>query len=116
MLGNHVSAEDFTDDAFFWGGGRGRCLDAIHEYGPTKLVTDITFQIASQLNLLGKTMHVDTTSLTLYGEYDKPDKQTQALKVACGFSKDKRGDLKQLILNLAVNNKADLPMFMAALA
>ena len=59
-------------------------------------------------------MHVDTTSLTLYGEYDKSDKQTQAPKVARGFLKDKRGDLKQLILNLAINNKADLPMFMAA--
>ena len=108
LLGDHITAENFTDDAL------GRCLDAIHEYGATKLVTNITFQIASQLNLLGNTMHVDTTSLTLYGEYDNPDKKTQTPKVAYGFSKDKRGDLKQLILNLAINNKADLPMFMAA--
>jgi transposase len=34
--------------------------------------------------------------------------------VTYGFSKDKRHDLKQLVLNLATNNKADLPIHMAA--
>ena len=108
LLGSHLSAKDFTDDAL------GRFLDAVYEYGSTKFVTNIAFSVASELNLLGKTMHVDTTSLTLYGEYDKSDKQTQAPKVTHGFSKDKRGDLKQVILNLVINNKADLPLFMAA--
>ena len=93
----------------------GRCLDKIYEYGPTRLVSDVTFQIASQQKLLGKTIHVDTTSLTLYGNYDADYAQDpDAPKVTYGYSKDKRADLKQLILNLAINNKADLPMFMAS--
>ena len=44
ILGPHLSAEDFTDDSL------GRCLDEIFAYGPTQFVSDITFQIASQLD------------------------------------------------------------------
>jgi transposase len=109
LLGPHLNAESFTDDSL------GRCLDQIYEYGPTQFVSDITFKIASQLNLLGKTIHVDTTSLRVYGEYDNlSESETLAPQVTYGFSKEKRSDLKQLILNLAVTNKADLPVFMAA--
>lgn len=109
LLGSHLNAEYFTDDSL------GRCLDQIYEYGPTQFVSHTTFQIASQLNLLGKTIHVDTTSLSLYGEYDDlSEKEAQAPQVTYGFSKEKRSDLKQLILNLAVTNKADLPVFMAS--
>ncbi len=108
LLGEHLEAADFNDDAI------GRCLDSIYDYGPTKFVSDITLQIASQLNLLGKTIHVDSTSLTLYGAYDDAPQEPQAPNVTYGHSKEKRFDLKQLVLNLAVNNKADLPIFMAA--
>ena len=108
LLRSDLTAEDFTDDAL------GRCLDKIAEYGPTKLVSDTTFKIASHYQLLGKTVHVDTTSLTLYGDYDHDDEDPNIPQVTYGYSKDKRPDLKQLILNLAVNNKADLPLFMAA--
>ena len=109
LLGSHLSAQDFTDDSL------GRCLDQIYEYGTTRFVSDITFQIASQLNLLGKTIHVDSTSLSVYGDYDElSEKEAQAPQPTYGFSKDKRADLKQLILNLAVTNKADLPIFMAS--
>ena len=109
LLGAHLNAEHFTDDAI------GRCLDRIYEYGTTRFVSDITFQVASQLNLLGKTIHVDSTSLSVYGAYDElSEKEAQAPQPTYGFSKDKRADLKQLILNLAVTNKADLPIFMAS--
>lgn len=109
LMGTHLRAEHFTDDAL------GRCLDQIYEYGPTQFVSDITFQVALQLDLLGKTIHVDSTSLSVYGEYaQSSDKESQAPQVTYGFSKENRADLKQLILNLAVTNKADLPVFMAA--
>ena len=108
LLGKHVRAKDFTDDAL------GRCLDAIYKYGATKLFSDIAFSVASQLDLLGKTVHVDTTSLTLYGDYPNQDTDEHAPKVTYGYSKANRPDLKQLILTLATTNKADLPIFMAA--
>ena len=108
LINPNLTVKDFTDDAL------GRCLDKIAEYGPTKFVSDITFKIASQHKLLGKTVHVDTTSLTVYGEYEQENQDPNTPQVTYGYSKDKRPDLKQIILSLAVNNKAELPMFMAA--
>ena len=108
LFGSHLRAEHFTDDAL------GRCLDAIFEFGPTRLFSNLTFRIASQLKLLGKTVHIDTTSLKLYGQYNEPKDKANAPKVTYGFSKDGRPDLKQIVLNLATTTQAGLPVFMAS--
>ncbi len=107
LMGPQVKAEYFNDDAL------GRCLDAIYEYGTTKLFSDIVLGIAKRHNLLGKTMHIDSTSLTLYGEYENREKPSKALDVTYGYSKAHRHDLKQVVLTMITNNKANLPIFMA---
>ncbi len=107
LIGKGVKEEYFTDDAL------GRCLDAIYEFGSTNLFSKIVFNVAKNNNLLGKSMHIDTTSLTVYGDYDNVEKPKEAITVTHGYSKDKRPDLKQVVLTLATNNKADLPIFMA---
>jgi len=115
-----VQAEHFTDDAL------GRCLDAIYEYGPTKLFSEIAFDIGTSFNLLGKTARFDTTSLSVYGQYDETDelKSCEAkddfqethepFHITHGYSKDGRPDLKQMILNLATTGKASFPIWMAS--
>ncbi len=47
-----------------------RCLDAIHEYVKTRLFSQIALSIALKHNLLKKTAHLDTTTLSVYGDYD----------------------------------------------
>ena len=64
LFNRPVQAEWFNDDA------SGRCLDAIAEYGATKLFTEISLIIGQSRGLLGKSMHIDTTTLSLYGDYD----------------------------------------------
>jgi len=59
-----IKADYFNDDA------TGRCLDAISEYGVTKLFTEISFTIGRKKNLLGDSVHFDTSTLQLYGEYE----------------------------------------------
>ena len=109
LLGPHLTAKDFTDDAL------GRCLDSIYDYGPSQLVSHLAFEIGAQFNLLGKTIHIDTTTLTLYGDYSLTEtKAVPPPKITYGYAKNKRMDLKQVILNLAISTKADLPLFMAA--
>ena len=103
LFGRDIPPEFFNDDAM------GRCLDAIYEYGPSKLFSNLTFSIASQLNLLGKSIHIDTTSLSLHGAYESDN---PVPFVTHGYSKDKRDDLKQVILELATVSKSDLPLFM----
>lgn len=59
-----MKAEYFNDDAL------GRCLDAIHEYGETKFFSEIAIKTAIQFNMLHHNIHLDTTTLSLYGSYE----------------------------------------------
>ena len=114
-----VKAEYFNDDAL------GRCLDAIDEYGVTKLFSEIALMIGLEQKLLGRTFNIDTTSLTVYGEYeeseipkeiklDSPVDPSSSAIPKYGYSKDHRSDLKQMVLNLATTGKAGFPIWMEA--
>ena len=65
LFEGQLTAENFNDDAL------GRALDAIHEYGVNKLFVELALTIGIEQNLLGKTFRVDSTSLVVYGDYDK---------------------------------------------
>ena len=119
LIGKNLVAEDFNDDAL------GRALDSIHEYGTNKLFTEIAFEIGAEQGLLGKTIHVDSTSLSVHGEYKEeaevvtnPEVITEdseliaTPQITYGHSKDHRPDLKQVILNLATTGAAGFPIMM----
>ena len=108
LFGKQMEASWFNDDTL------GRCLDAIAQYGITKLFTEVSFSIAREKNLFGKSVHFDTTSLQLEGEYATDEKSTdqQAVKPAHGYSKSHRDDLKQMVLNLATTGKSNFPIWM----
>lgn len=122
-----VEAEHFNDDAL------GDCLDAIYEYDTSKLFSNVAFKIACEQKLLGKFSRIDTTSLSVYGDYEKEDSQDSVdeeqsganegkstekneFKVTYGYSKQKRIDLKQVILSLTVNGPSDLPLWVEGLS
>lgn len=108
LFGKKMDAAWFNDDSL------GRCLDAISNYGTTKLFTELSFAIAKEKNLFGKSVHFDTTSLQLSGEY-APDEQSTAehsVIPAHGYSKSHRDDLKQMVLNLATTGKSHFPIWM----
>ena len=130
LLGAKVTAEQLNDDCL------GRLLDKIHEYGVTKLYSQIAFSIATEKELLGSRLHMDTTSLLLYGAYEESDdlnflsvgkdiiencseKQAEEVKIlnpAYGYSKANRPDLKQVILSLTQGGAANIPLWMEALS
>jgi len=64
LIGPGVEAWHLNDDCL------GRALDAIYEYGTTKLFSEIAFAIAIARNLSGMFSHLDTTTLSLFGSYD----------------------------------------------
>jgi len=105
LFGPDITADYFNDDAL------GRCLDVIHDYGSTLLFSEIAFEIATQYDLLGKTAHMDSTSLSVYGDYADPD--IPGL-ISYGYSKDQRPDLKQVLLTLGVTGKANFPIWMSS--
>lgn len=99
-----VEAEHFNDDTL------GRGLDALHQYGTTKLFCRLAFDIVQEQGLLGRHNHLDTTSLALFGQYDY-DIWENAPIPAYGHSKDHRPDLKQIVVTLITNGPAGIPLF-----
>jgi len=110
LFDREVQIDWFNDDAL------GRCLDAISEYGVTKLFTELSFIIGEKKGLLGKSVHIDTTTLSLYGDYetDEPEMHNQVARPERGYAKSKRHDLKQMILLLATTGAASFPVWMEA--
>jgi transposase len=110
LFGSDVQAAYFNDDSL------GRCLDALSEYGVTKLFSELAFEIGLEQRLLGSTVHVDTTSLTVFGSYEEQDALAKKndFKVDYGYSKDHRPDLKQMILHLATTGASAFPVWMEA--
>src|SRR5271157_3253684 len=91
LLGEGVTADDITDDVL------GRTLDAIFEYGATKLYNEIVNSIMQRHSLGTELIHVDTTNFSVHGKYecDAPD-STDSIKITYGHAKDGRNDLKRL--------------------
>ena len=108
LFNKELEASYFNDDAL------GRCLDDIEKYGTTKLFTELSFAIGTQKNLLGRSANFDTSTLQLYGEYAEDGLPTSTPQPRQGFSKSKRHDLKQMVINLATTGKANFPIWMEA--
>lgn len=124
LIGPGIEAEHLNDDAL------GRCLDAIANYGTTRLFGELAFEIGSEQGLLGKSSHLDTTSLTLQGNYQEAKTATISKKdesqssffpvnsiprMLQGYSKDHRPDLKQVVLSMTTTGPASFPLWMEAL-
>lgn len=104
LFGKELCADDFNDDSL------GRGLDAIADFGPEKLFASVAFGIGQERGLIGTSARLDTTSVSLEGEYDLPEEEG-VLRIAHGFSKDHRQDLKQFVLSLTVTGEAALPIW-----
>ena len=57
-------------------------------------------------------IHQDTTTIALYGAYDREPDDTTAPRPSYGHSKDGRGELKQVLLSLGVSGDGGLPLRM----
>jgi transposase len=121
LIGPGIEAEHLNDYAL------GRTLDAIFSYGTTLLFAEIAFEIAKERGLLGDSVHIDTTTLLLHGEFvkavelaekikDVPDEQmNQSPTPAHGHSKAHRRDLKQIVMSLTVTGPASMPLWFETL-
>jgi transposase len=108
LLDADIEAKDLTDYTL------GHALDDIWSYGSSQLFGEVAFDVALDNGLLGHLNHIDTTSLSVEGEYDVPDKEN-VIHITHGYSKDKRPDLKQAVLSLVVNGPSNMPIWMEAL-
>ena len=103
LLGANIQASDLTDYTL------GHTLDEISRYGASQLFAETAFAIAIENNLFGNLNHLDTTRISVEGEYDIEDKLSK-IEITHGYSKDHRPDLKQMVLSLVVNGPSEIPI------
>jgi len=108
LLGVGITPKHLNEYVF------GETLDAIAEYGPTRLFTGIVLRMMKRLPLEVQRLHHDTTSISVTGEYDREFK-TRLIEIVRGHSKDHRDDLKQFVISL-VTNQHGIPVFMEPLS
>jgi len=89
----------------------GRVLDEIFNYGCSNLFYEISSACCIKENIDLSFNSLDTTTLSLYGEYDSLCDE-QAIKIKHGYSKDYRDDLKQVVHELLVSQDGGIPLFM----
>jgi transposase len=107
LLGENITAENLNDDAL------GKALDEIAEFGATELYANVAFGIGMEHNLLGKVAHLDSTSISMEGEYASQEEST--IHITHGHAKQ-RPDLKQFLIQMAVTGPADLPFWHESLS
>jgi transposase len=106
VLGAAIPAEKLNDDAV------GRALDRIFEVGTGKVLSAVAFRAVRLFALDTTHVHHDTTSHSVYGDYDLygDTSHDQPFVITFGFSKDHRPDLKQLVHSLLCVD-AGIPIF-----
>src|SRR5665648_1103736 len=93
LFGVGRKAEDFNRFAL------GRALDTVYDAGACSIFTGLTLRNLMTTDVPLQFAHGDTTSKVMYGAYDDKD-DPDTLKIIEGYSKDKRFDLKQIVMGL----------------
>jgi transposase len=107
LLGKALQAEWLNDDAL------GRCLDVLYAHGVSELYQDVSEAVVTHLGLSCESLHVDSTSFHVDGDYQVDDDFT-GIRLTKGYSRDHRPELNQVVLNLITENQAGLPVYMQA--
>ena len=94
-FGKNITAKNLKDDTL------GRALDDLYSIGAKDTFSTIAIEGVKIFNVEVKSIHADTTSKTVYGQYSSYSKDEECVKIQYGHSKDKRPDLKQLMFGLA---------------
>jgi transposase len=120
LIGEGVTPEQLNDDRI------GRALDKYYQAGTTKLFTAIALKAAMKFQVETKSVHLDSSSISVEGEYKSLQEKSQgneakcsekesemkAIKIVHGYSRDRRPDLKQFIIDTIVSGDGDVPLYL----
>lgn len=91
LLGSAIEPGLFCDTNL------GRAMDKIFETGTLKIFSQLSQNAISAFDVDVRRVHFDTTSVSVYGDYDLADPPFQ---ITYGHSKAKRPDLKQFLVSM----------------
>src|SRR5919199_206480 len=100
LLGKAIPPQAFNDDTV------GRVLDRLYDVGTTRLFTACAVRASMRFGLERRYVHFDTTSRSVWGDYQYAETQDLPFQMTYGYSKDKRPDLKQFVLSTLCVDRA----------
>ena len=120
LIGEGVTPEQLNDDRI------GRALDKYHQAGTTQLFTALALLAAKKFQVSMNSVHLDSSSISVEGAYKTSQEKSQdletdssemademkAIKIVHGYSRDKRPDLKQFIIDTIVSGDGDVPLYL----
>lgn len=124
LIGEGVLASNLNDDKL------GRELDKYYQVGTTKIFTTVAIKAAHKFQVEMHSIHLDGTSMSVEGEYKKETEEIEqtkqetegnklerepemkAIEIVHGYSRDKRPDLKQFIIDMIVTGDGDIPLYL----
>src|SRR5712692_263545 len=81
LLGKALPADALNDDQV------GRVLDRLYDCGTLKIFTACAMRAAARFGLDQRYVHFDTTSCSVWGDYEFPESQEVPFNVTYGYSK-----------------------------
>jgi len=90
----------------------GQMLDALFQANLNQVFSPVALRALETSVVETPWIHQDTTTIALYGAYDKSSADPRAPRPTYGHSKDGRGDLKQVLLSLGVSGDGGVPLRM----
>ena len=112
LIGKGVKTEYFNDDKL------GRVLDQLYHRGLNQIFMSVVLEAVKIYQLETNTVHLDSTSFHVHGDYQTDDDELtediepKTIKITYGYSRDKRPDLKQFMMDLICTNDGDVPLWM----
>jgi transposase len=122
LIGEGIQAEHLNDDRL------GRVLDKLYLTGLEEIFLSIALKAIKQFSVSVESVHLDSTSLSVEGEYQNNSTEPinvevaseegeklnppQLIQITYGYSRDKRPDLKQFMVDLICSGDGDIPVFL----
>ncbi len=105
-----LKPSDFNDDTL------DRSLDRVFKNNPTSIFMHIALNTANMFGISRKFLHLDSTTISVHGEYKYEDIDAIPIQITKGHAKNKRYDLNQFVISLMSSSQADLPVWMSVLS
>lgn len=85
-------------------------MDDLWKYSLEKLWISISLKVIEKYQISTKYSHLDSSSISVQGEYKIEEGGTESIEITHGYSRDRRPDLKQFMIDLMVSSDGDVPL------
>jgi len=116
LIGKGILAEHLNEYKI------GRVMDLLYAKGLSNIFLLLALNAVEKYQIKTDYSHLDATSISLQGKYERKEKMTieedknlekeVPINITYGYSRDRRPDLRQFILDLIVSGDGDIPLFL----